>query len=493
MLRRMIDRVGRHVAQAGERVVFLYFLAASFLIRFPFFFRDYIDRDESTFILVAQSLVDGHLPYTELWDLKPPLVFLLLAIPIWVFGKSFVAIRLLGVLAVAVSSFYTYRIGREVGGKPAGFASGLLCLFLMSLFGSVQGVMSEHLSMAFFLPGVWLLISRRTGPGYFASGLFLGLAVLAKSNLAIPLFAAGWFLVFRALRTGDAQAPARLGLLLAGGSSFVLLSVLPYVLMGDAALWWDAVVRAPLAYSGEQEGFSAGHLPFYALVGVFLCFAWKRQWLNPKLFSNGLLTALIVGILLSFISGGKLNGHYLLQFYPLLLALLAGILDRAGQRIPETICGLSLMLFLLLPVESWLEYGAVARYHRTTGHLYNGEGVEVPRYFRERYGQPGKVLFFEYHIGYWLLDTPPPSPAATHPSNICRPALFPFMPTERESTGEELEYLLGEYRPDFVVCRSGKPVFDRRHTAANATVMSYLQVYYRKDTVLGRAVIYKRL
>ena len=493
MLRRMIDRVGRHVAQAGERAVFLYFLAGSLFIRLPFFFRDYIDRDESTFILVAQSLVDGHLPYTELWDLKPPLVFVLIAIPIWLFGKSFVAIRLLGVLAVAVSTFFTYRIGRDVGGKPAGFAAGLLCLFLMSLFGSVQGVMSEHLSMAFFLPGTWLLISRRTAPGYFAAGLFLGLAVLAKSNLAIPIFAAGWYLVFRALRTGDRQAPARLALLLAGGGSVIALSLLPYTLSGGIAVWWDAVVRAPLAYSGEQEGFNPGHLPFYALVGTFLWLAWKRRWLNPKLFANGLLTALVVGILLSFISGGKLNGHYLLQFYPLLLALLAGILERAGRRIPETICGLSLLLFLMLPVESWLEYGAVARYHSATGHLYNGEGVEVPRYLQKAYGQPGRVVFFEYHIGYWLLDAAPPTPAATHPSNICRPALFPFMPSPRGTTGEELEYLLGEYRPEFVVCRSGKPVFDRRYAAANATVMSYLQVYYRRDTVLGRAVVYKRL
>jgi len=75
---------------------FLIFFLAALLIRLPFFFRDYIDRDESTFILMGQSWADGHLPYTQLWDLKPPLVFLFFTIVIKVFGESCIAICLLG-------------------------------------------------------------------------------------------------------------------------------------------------------------------------------------------------------------------------------------------------------------------------------------------------------------------------------------------------------------------------------------------------------------
>ena len=101
MLAGMFTKVFERLSRAGNGALFLIFLGGSFLIRFPFFFRDYVDRDESTFILMAQSLVDGHLPYTQLWDLKPPLLFLIFALPIWVFGKSMVAIRLMGLLAVS--------------------------------------------------------------------------------------------------------------------------------------------------------------------------------------------------------------------------------------------------------------------------------------------------------------------------------------------------------------------------------------------------------
>ena len=33
------------------------------LVRLPFFFPAVIDWDESTFVLIGQSVVDGHLPY----------------------------------------------------------------------------------------------------------------------------------------------------------------------------------------------------------------------------------------------------------------------------------------------------------------------------------------------------------------------------------------------------------------------------------------------
>ena len=85
-------------SQMKNTSVFLIFSIITFFIRFPFFFRDYVDRDESTFILLGQSWANGFLPYTQLWDLKPPLTFAFFASIISVFGKSFIAIRFAGVL-----------------------------------------------------------------------------------------------------------------------------------------------------------------------------------------------------------------------------------------------------------------------------------------------------------------------------------------------------------------------------------------------------------
>src|SRR6056297_2973359 len=110
----LIDTTFNKYKVFESKTTFLILFLVSFFIRFPFFFRDYIDRDESTFILVAQSWVEGNLPFTELWDVKPPLTFFFFASIIYAFGKSIFTIRLFGVLLVTISSFFTYRIGTYI-------------------------------------------------------------------------------------------------------------------------------------------------------------------------------------------------------------------------------------------------------------------------------------------------------------------------------------------------------------------------------------------
>jgi len=166
------------------KLIFLLFSLITIIIRFPFFFRDYINRDESTFILMGQSWVDGHLPYTELWDLKPPLVFLFFASIIYVFGKSFIAIRLIGALVIASTSFIIYKIGIKIHSKKAGLWMGLLYIYTSSLFGDVQGVMSEHLSMFFFLFAFYFILIKKGIQDVLWAGIFFGCALLMKINLS---------------------------------------------------------------------------------------------------------------------------------------------------------------------------------------------------------------------------------------------------------------------------------------------------------------------
>ena len=180
-----------------DKSVFLLLFVYSFFVRFPFFFRDYIDRDESSFILVGQSWVDGYLPYTQLWDIKPPLIFFVFAFIIYFFGKSFFAIRLLGVLLVAISSFFTYKITKRLCPKNFAFFIGLLCIMLQSLFGSLQGVMSEHIAMAFLVPAVYLLTKK--DQGYYQTflvGILVGCSLMTKLNLAYVALFIGLTILF---------------------------------------------------------------------------------------------------------------------------------------------------------------------------------------------------------------------------------------------------------------------------------------------------------
>ena len=54
-------------------LLFLFIL----IIRFPFFFTDEFNWDESTYIIIGQWIVDGNLPYLEKTAIKPPLLYYL--------------------------------------------------------------------------------------------------------------------------------------------------------------------------------------------------------------------------------------------------------------------------------------------------------------------------------------------------------------------------------------------------------------------------------
>ena len=493
MLDKVITSLSANYHKLSDRLVFVWLLVLSVLIRFPFFFRDYIDRDESTFILVAQSWVDGHLPYTELWDLKPPLVYLFFASIISIFGKSFVAIRAIGALGVAITAFFTYKIGKEIKSVHMAFWAATACVYFLSLFGSLQGVMSEHLSMMFFMPGLFILIKFNKPGWFFIGGLLLGLSLMMKLNLAYAVLVIGvFFLIYAIKERSVVKELWKLTLLAIGIVLVIGVTILPYYCEGIAHVWYNSVLLAPLEYSNMIRSSFFELLPACILLGGFFFISWKKQWLSFSDSSTQLLTLVVIGIFVSFLKSGKINGHYLMQLYPLML-LLIGIVLTKTMSFHKNYVTITIVLLLLLPLESYREYVAVIKNYTTHKTFFNGEGFTVPNYIREHQLNTKDILFFEYHIGYWILDEQPPTKAATHPSNICRDELFPLYDNPRNTSLEELQYLLDTLQPITVVTRSNKRVFNKNYIAENKYVNQYLEDHYVLEDSVDKADVYRRL
>lgn len=143
--------------------VLLVFLV--FVMRLPYFFKDIFNWDESTFILMGQSILDGHLLYTDLWDVKPPFVFLSFALIIAIFGKSIIAIRFGGFLIVSIISFLTYCIGTSLWNYSVGviagiFSVGFIC-FWSSGLSAGESLLTEHLALVPLMISLYLLITKK--------------------------------------------------------------------------------------------------------------------------------------------------------------------------------------------------------------------------------------------------------------------------------------------------------------------------------------------
>ncbi|KAA2219524.1 MULTISPECIES: ArnT family glycosyltransferase [Maribacter] len=479
-------------SQLKSKTVFLLLTGITFFIRFPFFFRDYIDRDESTFILLGQSWVDGYLPYTQLWDLKPPLTFAFFASIIFLFGKSFVAIRLLGALLVATTAFFTYKITSKMTTTQVALWCGIFCIVLLSLFGSLQGVMSEHLCMAFFVPSMYLIISKKGPIWLLLAGLLMGIAVMVKLNMAYPVLLLGLFLVIELF---NKQKKSTLWNVLAFGTGVllvILLTILPYYMSGQLEVWWKSVILAPLEYS-EARRFSLLKLaPTFIVIGVFLFYCWKNAIISVKDRTSLILFMAICGVLFSFFKGGRINGHYLIQIHPMLVIFLGIFLNRLFLRNRLKISRKLLFLLLLIPAESYMEYVNIVKNKIERGTFFNGEGFTVPKYILENKLETDTIFFLGYHIGYWNLGVLPPTLAATHPSNICRDELYPFFDNPRKNSLEELKYIMEEIKPKTVVVRKGRLVFDRDEFEENEYIDAYLAKHYTVAATVEKAEILQR-
>lgn len=194
--------------------------------------------DEATFVLMAAEVLDGRLPYVPLFDLKPPMIFFMLAGAMAVFGESMLVVRLFGVACILSSAIAAFAIARRwVDPVSAGLAAFMLVAVTAAFNGGA--VFSELPATAFLMAASWLLIARSDRPWTAAAvGLLLSLAVLTRTNLAIAAAAVGlWFVCGR----------MPFGARVRAGAAFALAGALPVVAI--VLLYWSAGALAELRHA----------------------------------------------------------------------------------------------------------------------------------------------------------------------------------------------------------------------------------------------------
>jgi hypothetical protein len=427
----------------------IFLFLASLFIRFPFFFRDYIDRDESTFILMGQSIADGYLPYDRLWDLKPPLLFYLFAVIEKVFPHSFVAIRFFGVIVIFLSAILLMRIAKQADLKN-GFLIAVGYVVLSSEFGSLQGVMSEHLAVFFLLLGLLFFLRKRNYLDFAVAGFAFGCAILCKLNYAYAIALFFLFYLVNEYRNGNLRHAIAPFLVMA--VSFLLpvvLMAIPFLMQGKTGLFVNSVFLAPLKYASASDLTWAEKLKttwWLLLVTAFICYIaarFSRRENRPVVTACILI---LVATVYTFFSSGIVNGHYLVQVYPFFLILLLGVLP---QRTVQPKLSVVALVVVLLSFESIME-GVRLIQSRKEPAEYRPT-FEVVSELRKLKLDNDKIFFTDYHIGYWLLHQYPLTKSTTHPSNLARPFLFRYYNDSNNTSLQELRHILDDLKPQVIV------------------------------------------
>ncbi len=341
-----------------------------FITRATTLFIPLID-DEETFAVIGRVLLHGGLPYLNVADNKPPLLYYWYSLIFSIFGDgNTLALHLVGMAWVALTCYFIYLIGRRATNERAGFFAALAYAIFTTTF--VPSYIALHASLLLALPltiSFWALIrwhDTNRPRWMILSGACCATAVFFKYQALVQLPFTFWaigYLYYRRLnRLLHSLLSGIIGYVI--GIAVVVLLVLSF--LNDHHIlreFYEATWHASMTYM--KEGGSAGHFwgRFISHVGGYMA-ATFPLWialivqLYRRIFKERTGDTFVRPVptwiwgwfifsIPSVLAGGRYYGHYFIQLLPP-LCLIAGVsFDRWWSRGRAARVALSTTLVIL--------------------------------------------------------------------------------------------------------------------------------------------------
>ena len=337
------------------------------------------NRDSGVFLYVAAALLDGHAPYADAWDHKPPLIYLLDSPAVALGSPAWGTWVLVGVWLALAVWILSSLLGSAFG-WPAARWGLAACLVLLSL--TFKGNLPEEFALLLQASALALVGRiavgevRRTGLISACIGALGGLALLLKPTLIGLWLAVAISWVLGASHP-DTRRRALTQLLAAGagGLAVIALAVAVLALAGVLPDFWSSVVVYNLVYAGGGDRWTrllqgvgeVGPMGWLALLcgGVLyllgLRAVWRRTTQNPG--ASALRTLGLVAMIdlpleaLMTLGSGRLYLQYLTPWsvsLAVLVALVASTIVPARFRLrwqrwsgAALACALALVVFVV--------------------------------------------------------------------------------------------------------------------------------------------------
>jgi 4-amino-4-deoxy-L-arabinose transferase-like glycosyltransferase len=494
-----------------ELGILLFISAVGVAIRFPFLFPAVIDWDESTFIIVGQSVVDGFLPNEITWDLKPAFVHWWFGGAIELFGKTIPAVRSAGFMWLLLSAYLLYRAAFFITNNRLGSVFAAAMLIVASSTYALH-VSTEHLALLPMAGAILVLCNGgRRLRAVFLGGILLGFACMFRLNLVYLCFVVGAFICAETQRTSwkdFLHGALKKGVWFSVGVLVpVLLSFLPYLFSGHWRLW-ITVYEAAVSLSEEKRSFAnllqTLHWSYSgdgatmwgaAIVGAFIIFRHWRDLGPERRFDWLLCGAFVVGSFLSIaLTGPEVYGHYFVQLVPGLSMFAAAAFISPGKAFGLSKADWTKFVFGTVLIVLAIYRTAAAEWSVLSQRLWRGEPLsygiayDIADYIRSQGIEDFSLFMMDQHLVYWLLGRYPPTRLATHPSALGMPFVRKYVEPASHTTEDVLRSVFRR-EPSFVV---GRPDFLRLDPPAVRFLQQELTNAYLLIGQIGHAKVYRR-
>jgi hypothetical protein len=213
-------------------------------------------RDSGVFLYVGWRFLNGDIPYRDVWDHKPPLIYFVDALGIALTPDSLWGIWALRFVFIFFTLFFIYRLlDRELGLYAALAGSITLTSGLLTILE--KGNVTEEYALVFQALGFWFFVSawKQGFPprSSFWLGVLGGLAFNFKQTTIGLWVTYGLFLM--AIRLLQRRFPLRdLLALLAGWLIPSAVLVLYLASQGAFSNYWEQAFLYNFVYIGKHEG-----------------------------------------------------------------------------------------------------------------------------------------------------------------------------------------------------------------------------------------------
>ena len=399
-------------------------------------------RDSSVYIYIGQHMLDGKLPYRDLWDHKGPLLYFLNAFGLLLGNGSRWGLWWLEIGILFSSAIFGYAVMRKVFSPLAGFFGSMMWLLGFAEVSN-WGNMVEEYSLVFQFGALFFLWRSLHNPknnwNDFLFGTTMAASIMLRPNnigthLAILLYWGFAFLLLSERRREIFERFIRIGF----GGAVVGLALFAYLVKTDIV--WDAY-RAVIVYNRVYsnlvslrllDGVYAGYLNNSPLFILTLT-AWFAGWiaLANKGFRKThaanlpLLIVLLFGLplemVLSLISG-RMYIHYYIAWLPMqgfLSALLAAFVlqalgkasisySRISLNLGHLVIMITTIFFVYQPLRSFLP-PSIVLFDRliTTGQAEidptKGQDGEVVVYILKHTNPSDTLIMWGNEVSYNLV------------------------------------------------------------------------------------------
>jgi 4-amino-4-deoxy-L-arabinose transferase-like glycosyltransferase len=454
--------VGKQFSNLPISVALAAIFALTFLLRMNFWNQP-LQMDEAVYSYVGWGMLDGLVPYKDVFDHKPPGIYLLYALAFLLFGPKALSIKVFATIYTLGTVLAVFLVGRKMAGERVGCMAALL-FGIFSCGPKIEGggVNTEiFLVLPYTLAAYSLLRTVETAERrhYLFFGLWTGLASIIKQVALVNLcwLAAYWLVCIWRDSTWSAVANiVRNAVLVMVGVALPWLPFVLYFYLSDAIkdfFYWQVGFNFNYIYTSYQDlpvtaifieqmkGVLSenGLLWLLSLAGIGFLY---QQMRNPGIFSTGsepkplepmiffLMATWPIFCFFAISLGGRYYGHYFIQIIPSLSILggagLAGLVRSmrvrglAYMRHPLSLMTMAALasafsLFVMTDAPYYLKYnGDQISYHQYRTSLFSVTRF-IGRYLGKR-TQPDDLIYVwrgDPEINFYALRKTP-SPFLVH-------------------------------------------------------------------------------